>query len=97
MLLKEILQHKDTVIAVIALINIFSFFLFAYDKAAAKRKSSRIPEKRLLISAFCFGSAGAMAGMYLLRHKTRKTKFVVTVPLFLLIHVAILYFIGVIC
>ena len=96
MLLNDILMHKDTVLAVIGLINLFSFCLFVYDKSAARKRGVRIPEKWLLIFAALFGSGGAFVGMYLLRHKTRKPKFFVTVPLLLLIHGLILYCAGII-
>ena len=40
----------------------------------------RIPERTLLILAV-LGVIGAAAGVFLLRHKTRKKKFAIGVPL----------------
>jgi uncharacterized membrane protein YsdA (DUF1294 family) len=57
---------------------------YAYDKWQAKRGGPRVSERTLLGLAVAFGSVGALAGMQLARHKTKKMKFVVGVPLILL-------------
>jgi len=69
-------------------LNIFSFLTFADDKLKAKSNSWRTSEKRLLIYAFV-GPIGALAGMNLLRHKTRTIKFKI-VYLFLLVHILVI-------
>ena len=79
----------QTVLLLIAW-NMFVFLLYGTDKRKAKKGSSRIPEKTLLLYAACFGSAGALLGMRLFHHKTKHTKFRIWVPLFLLIHIAML-------
>ena len=61
-------------------INLAAFFLYGQDKHKAKRHQWRVPEHTLLLAAFLGGCIGAMAGMALFRHKTRKTKFRVGVP-----------------
>ena len=40
------------------------------------------PKKVLLLAAFAGGSVGALAGMMMFRHKTKKAKFVISVPIF---------------
>jgi uncharacterized membrane protein YsdA (DUF1294 family) len=45
----------------------------------------------LLGIALLGGALGAGLGMWLFRHKTRHWRFVVFVPLFLLVHLYILY------
>ncbi len=91
MLLTEIFVHKDTIIAVLVLINIASFCLCVYDKKAAVSKGARVPERVLLALSLFFGSAGMLAGMYIFRHKTQKPLFFVTVPLMFVIHGILLY------
>ena len=64
-------------------LNLFTFFLFAEDKKRARKEMWRIPERTLLLFALFGGSVGALAGMYLCRHKTRKWKFRIGVPVML--------------
>lgn len=64
-------------------LNLFTFFLFAEDKKRARKEMWRIPERTLLLFALFGGSVGALAGMYLCRHKTRKWKFRISVPVML--------------
>ncbi len=61
--------------------NIIVIFLYAIDKRRAKRRGWRISEATLIVSAFFFGSIGAMLGMILFNHKTSKMKFRLLIPL----------------
>lgn len=70
-------------------INAASFGFMLIDKHRAKKGYWRIPERTLLALALAGGSLGALAGMYLVRHKTRKNRFTKTVPLMLLAHLCI--------
>ena len=75
------------------LINAAAFFLFASDKRRAVRQKWRIPERTLLLSAFLGGGAGALLAMQICRHKTKKKRFTILVPLFLLLHLAVWFLI----
>ena len=68
--------------------NIISLVAFGIDKFNSKKRSYRIPESRLLMLAF-FGPFGALTGMLLFRHKTRKIKFLL-VPIFALLQATLL-------
>ena len=83
-------EHIGILAAVSACLNLYSAALFGIDKRRAKKKLRRIPESTLLWSAVPFSAAGALAGMYLFRHKTRHKKFTVLVPLLLALQLAIL-------
>ena len=74
--------------AFLAVLNIFSIALFGIDKIKAIRGGRRIPEVTLLLVSF-FGPFGAYAAMLILRHKTRKPKFLL-VPIFVFIQVGLL-------
>ena len=65
-------------------INLFAFCIYGIDKWKAKKGAWRIPEKTLLILALIGGSAGAI------RHKTRKAKFMITVPVIFVVEVILL-------
>ena len=59
------------------------------DKYKAKKNLWRIPERTLMGFAAIGGSLGALAGMYLVRHKTKHLKFTVGIPVILFLHVLI--------
>ncbi len=68
-------------------VNLIVFAMYGIDKYKAKKKLWRIPEATL-IGAAVFGVLGALAGMYFFRHKTKKPKFFVTVPVILVLELA---------
>ena len=76
--------------AVLAVLNLISFGLMAYDKRCAKAGKWRVPEKRLFIAAACFGGLGGVLGMVLCRHKTKHWYFRVFFPVLLAVQIAIL-------
>ena len=76
----------------LCIINLAAFFCMGLDKLLAKWQARRIPERVLLMFAFLFGSVGSLFGMYLFRHKTRKPKFYVTIPIILAVQLGLLIF-----
>ena len=76
------------IVAIYAVLNLISLFMFFSDKRKAVKGAWRTTEKTLLISAL-FGPFGATAGMHLAHHKTNKAKFKL-VYLFLIIHIAVI-------
>ncbi len=79
----------------LSLINALAFLLMLADKQRAKKHRWRIPEAVLLGAAALGGSVGALFGMWLFHHKTRKAKFFITIPLLLAAQCALLYWIYV--
>jgi len=73
------------------MINIITFALYAIDKINAKTETWRISERMLILFAVAGGSVGALLGMYICRHKIRKTKFIVGIPAVLIVQLVILY------
>ena len=76
--------------AVLAVLNLVSFGLMAYDKRCAKAGKWRVPEKTLFIATACFGGLGGTLGMFLCRHKTKHWYFRVFFPVLLIVQIAIL-------
>ena len=76
--------------AVLAVLNLLSFFLMAYDKRLAKTGRRRVPEKTLFLAAACFGGLGGVLGMILCRHKTKHWYFRLFFPLFLIVQIGLL-------
>ena len=66
-------------------INLLTFLLYGLDKYKAIRREWRIPERALLLMAFLGGAFGALSAMRIFRHKTRKGRFRLMIPLFCLL------------
>ncbi|MBF1268519.1 MAG: DUF1294 domain-containing protein [Oribacterium parvum] len=66
-------------------INLLTFLLYGLDKYKAIRREWRIPERALLLMAFMGGAFGALSAMRIFRHKTRKGRFRLMIPLFCLL------------
>lgn len=73
-------------------INILTFLIFGADKWKAKRDKWRIPEDTLIWLAIVGGSVGALLGMHIFRHKTKHRKFLIGIPVILLVQAGLLYF-----
>ena len=71
-------------------INIATFSAFGAGKRRARRESWRIPEKTLFLLSLLGGSAGALLGMRIFHHKTRKWYFRFGIPLLLILQGAAL-------
>lgn len=69
--------------------NLAVLALYGADKRRAQLRLRRISERTLLVSALV-GPFGALGGMRLFHHKTRKLRFVVAVPLFAALHVGVI-------
>lgn len=70
-------------------INMIAFLAYGIDKKRAVRNQWRISEKALLGMAALGGSIGALAGMKIFHHKTRKAKFFVGVPVILAVELIV--------
>lgn len=77
-------------IAVLAVMNLLSFILMAYDKRCAKQRKWRVPEKTLFLATALFGGLGGVLGMQLLRHKTKHWYFKVFFPVLLILQIVAL-------
>ena len=73
------------------IINILCLILIIIDKILAIKKKQRISEFHLLTTALFGGSIGTLLGMILVRHKIRKLKFLLLVPLSLILHILIYF------
>ncbi|WP_395010615.1 DUF1294 domain-containing protein [Undibacterium sp.] len=56
-------------------LNLISFWLYGWDKAAARAKKTRIAEKTLHGYTFAGGAIGALVAQSFFRHKTQKGFF----------------------
>jgi len=58
-----------------AAVNLLTFLLYVIDKRKAIRGKRRIRERTLIFFTLTLGGIGAIVGMKLANHKTKKTKF----------------------
>ena len=72
----------------LGVINLIAFITYGVDKKKAEKHKYRIPEATLILLAAIGGSLGALLGMAVFHHKTRKPKFYITVPLLFILQAA---------
>ena len=77
----------DILAAYLFLINAAAFLLMLADKRRAVKKAWRVPEATLLCAAAAGGSLGALFGMHVFRHKTRKPAFFLGIPVLAVIQI----------
>lgn len=70
--------------------NVATFILMAVDKHKAVRGKWRISEAALLTAAFAMGGFGSLLGSVIFRHKTRKWKFRILLPVALLFNISMI-------
>ena len=74
----------------IALISIISIIVCIYDKIAAKHNPKhRTREATLLLLSAIGGSVAMLITMLLIRHKTKHMKFMIGIPLIILLQAAV--------
>lgn len=76
--------------AALGVMNLVTFIVYAYDKHIARQNKGkrRVPERTLLLLSFLGGCFGALFGMFLCRHKTKHARFLILVPLSVLLWIA---------
>ena len=70
-------------------INIITFIIYGIDKYKSIKHKYRISENTLILLAILGGPLGAILGMIIFHHKTKKKKFKI-IPVILLLWVYIL-------
>ncbi len=71
------------------LINIIGFILILVDKIKACKNKWRIKENTLLFISIIGGSIGELISMLIFHHKTKKNKFIIFIPLLIIIQIII--------
>ena len=74
------------------IINVIGFLAMAIDKWKAKNNSWRIPENTLFSITVLGGGIGTIVGMYVFRHKTKKPKFTIGMPVILVLEIVLVIY-----
>ena len=69
------------------LLNVFGFILMYLDKQFAIKKMRRIPEKVLFLISLAGSATGVLFGMLIFNHKTRKPKFLIFMPILVILNI----------
>ena len=72
----------------IAAISLFAVIQTIFDKRRAVRGGWRVKESSLLLTAVLGGSVAMLLTMLLIRHKTRKKKFMLGIPVIIILQIA---------
>ena len=72
------------------IINLIAFLAMYIDTRRARYGKWRIPEQTLFILALIGGSIGAIIGMYVFRHKTKKMRFSIVFPIILILQIILI-------
>ena len=86
--MKNIFTIKNIIIYLIA-INLITLLAMYIDKQKAKKSKRRISEKTLFTLVFLGGGIGGIAGMYIFRHKTKKTRFIIGFPVIVIFQILV--------
>lgn len=80
------------IIIYLLVINILGFLAMGLDKLKAKKGRWRIPENTLFAFTILGGGIGTIAGMYVFRHKTKKLKFTIGMPVILILEILLIIY-----
>ena len=85
-----VLGSPAPLIVYLIAVNVLAFAVYGWDKARSKVQGARrVPEKTLFLLALLGGSAGAVLGMRVWRHKTRHWYFKYGLPAILLVQLSL--------
>ena len=76
----------------LVIINLTASVITIIDKRRAVKHLWRISEKTLLLFGLVGGALGSYLTMLTIRHKTKHAKFMVLLPLMIILHAALLFF-----
>jgi len=68
-------------------INLAAVFVCAWDKRKARKNGWRVPEKTLFLISILGGAPGMYFTMNAIRHKTKHKRFMIGIPLIIVLQV----------
>ena len=80
------------IIIYLLILNALGFLFMLIDKKRAKKNEWRISESTLFGVALLGGSIGAIIGMYLFRHKTKKMQFIIGLPVIFILQIILVIY-----
>lgn len=77
----------------IAIISLIAVIMTVLDKSRAQKHKRRIAEKTLFGTAVLGGSAAMYLTMLAIRHKTKHKRFMIGLPLIMIVQVIVIAFV----
>ena len=77
----------------VAVISLISTIVTIYDKKIAGTGKRRVPEATLLMWSALGGSVAMYITMHIIRHKSQHKKFMIGIPLIMILQAAAIYFV----
>ncbi|MBQ3708425.1 MAG: DUF1294 domain-containing protein [Clostridia bacterium] len=75
----------------LAVISVIAVIFTVADKVKAKRGAWRVPENTLLLLSALGGSVAMLVTMLLIRHKTKHLKFMLGIPIIIVLQIPVLW------
>ncbi len=72
----------------LGVVSVIAIVLTLHDKRAAKKHAWRVKERTLLLVSAFGGSVAMLLTMLVVRHKTRRAKFMAGIPVIIVLQVA---------
>ena len=85
--------HWKILLAYLGIVSLISIIVCIYDKKISKRGNVRlrVPEKSLFLWSLLGGSVAMYITMRLIRHKTKHVKFMLGIPIIMVIQACAVY------
>ena len=90
----EFLRSYAVTICYITIVSIIAVIITAKDKIRAINGGRRTPEATLLLLSALGGSVMMLVMMLLIRHKTKHKKFMIGIPLIIILQVVAIYYLA---
>ena len=89
-----LIEKAEIIVAVYLIIAVIAVAVTVYDKLAAGSSHMRIPENTLLLIAVFGGALPMFLTMRLIHHKTRYSKFMIGLPMIILLELLVVLIAG---
>lgn len=76
------------------LVNLLGIFLVVADKQKAEKRQWRIQERTFFVISLLGGSIGTYAAMRLIHHKTLHKRFMIGIPLIIILQIVSMIWLG---
>ncbi|HHZ05576.1 MAG TPA: DUF1294 domain-containing protein [Clostridiales bacterium] len=91
----ELPWHITIIITYLIAVNLFAVIITILDKYRAVHHGWRVKEATLLLVSAFGGAVGMYITMHIIRHKTRKLKFMIGIPAIFLAEVFVILLISI--
>ena len=90
----DFLREHAVIICYVVIVSIFAVIITAKDKIRAINGGRRTSEATLLLLAALGGSVMMLVMMLLIRHKTKHKKFMIGMPIIIVVQVIAIYYLA---